>query len=287
MVSMSDSEKKIIVLGNLVRPEVADKIDQLKPFLLSQGQVVAVCQADSLGGVETDGVDLAVVFGGDGTLLAAARSLAETGIAILGVNMGKFGFLAEFDFEQMKQQLPLILAGESTITERMMLDVAVCSGGNCVARSPAMNEVAICAGADFRMIDVHVAQAGSSIAQYLGDGLVVSTPTGTTGYGLSAGGPILGPTLDAICITPVAPHTVSIRPIVVRSDQTISITAVSVNRNTSVMLDGQVNIPLGKGDIVEVKRGSMCARFVSNPTRNFFDTLAGKLQWGRSPHHDQ
>ena len=282
---MSKSDKRLIILGNLVKDEVASRIEELRPFLESQAEIITICQADSLAGAESLDADLAVVFGGDGTLLAAARSLAGTDIPILGVNMGKFGFLAEFDVDQMIEHLPIALAGDSALTLRMMLNVTVSSASGDVYQSPAMNEVAICAGADFRMIDVHVAQNGSHIARYLGDGLVVSTPTGTTGYGLSAGGPILTPTLDAISITPVSPHSVSLRPIVVRSDHTISITAMSVNAGSAVMLDGQVNIPLDKGGAVEVKRHDKCARFVSNPTRNFFDTLANKLQWGKSPHH--
>ncbi len=248
--------------------------------------VAVVGSRDELptGGAEAD---LCVVFGGDGTLLAGARMLADTGIPLLGVNMGKLGFLAEFNVEHMKKHFDEILEGKVQPTERMMLDVCVTDCETHGLRSPAANDVAISAGSPFRMIDVNVSQGGTMIAQYLGDGVVISTPTGSTGYNMSAGGPVLEPTLDAVVITPIAPHTLSIRPIVVRSDETIRITANHVNTGTAVIIDGQISSGLCDGDVVEVRRMEKPARIIPHPGKVFLETLANKLQWGRSPHHSE
>ena len=278
--------KRIILLGNMAKPGVPEQIEKLRGWFDERAEVIAAqaADADAPAGAET--ADLCVVFGGDGTLLAAARTMAGTAVPLLGVNMGKLGFLADFSIEHLQRHLDAILSGEIESVERMMLDVEVNNCRNHRFRSPAANDVAICAGPPFRMIDLHVAQSGEQIAQYLGDGLVVSTPTGSTGYNLSAGGPILEPTLDAFAITPVAPHTLSMRPIVVPSDRTIHITAQRVNEGSALIIDGQVSSGLCDGDTVEVRRAEVPARIVPHPGRAFFRTLADKLHWGRSPHHE-
>ena len=166
-----------------------------------------------------------------------------------------------------------------------MLQVSIQGPGREAFTCPAANDLAIAAGAPFRMIDLSVAQGGCELARYVGDGLVISTPNGSTGYNMSAGGPILDPTLDSVAITPVAPHTLSLRPIVVRSDVPIRILASSVNEGTAVIIDGQVSMALAAEDVVDVARAPHGALIVPHPGRTFFDTLAGKLQWGRSPHH--
>ena len=185
----------------------------------------------------------------------------------------------------MKKHFGAIIDGRIAAVERMMLDVRIAACREHAFSSLAANEVAISAGRPFRMIDINVTQDGRQIARYLGDGLVVATPTGTTGYNLSAGGPILDPSLDAMTITPVAPHTLSVRPIVARTDLPVQLTAESVNLGSAVMVDGQVTGGLCDGDVVEVKKAPRGLRLVPHPDRTFFDTLTRKLQWGRSPHH--
>ena len=279
------ARKRILILGNMDKPGLAAQIEQLRPWFEQRAEVLAVVASRDRVPERASAADLCVVFGGDGTLLAAARMLAGAGVPLLGVNMGKLGFLAEFDVEHMKKHFDDILAGSVQPTERMMLQVCIACGKQQRFCSPAANDVAISAGAPFRMIDLHVTQAGQQIAQYLGDGLIVSTPTGSTGYNMSAGGPILEPTLDAVTITPIAPHTLSLRPIVIRSDQPIRITAEQVNAGTAVIVDGQISCALASGDTVEVSRSAHGAKIIPHPGRPFFMTLAGKLQWGRSPHH--
>ena len=279
------SRKSILILGNMTKPGVAEQIEKLRPWFERHVKILAVARSDRPPPRRAAGADLCVVFGGDGTLLTAARMLAGGGVPMLGVNMGKLGFLAEFNVEHMQKHLMEILDGKVTPTARIMLDVRVCDCRKHRFRSPAVNDVAISAGPPFRMIDLHVAQDGTQISQYLGDGLVISTPTGSTGYNMSAGGPIMEPGLDAVAITPVAPHSLSMRPIVVRSDRAVRITAARVNAGTAVIIDGQISSGLCDGDVVEVRRAEKPMLLVPHPGRPFFATLSGKLQWGKSPHH--
>ena len=279
------AKKRIILLGNMTKPGVGEQIEQLRPWFAAQAEVVAVGPANEPLSQAALAAELCVVFGGDGTLLSAARMLAGTQIDMLGVNMGKLGFLAEYNVEHLRKHFPAILAGKVPSVERMMLDVNVSNCERHCFGSPVANDVAIASGPPFRMIDLNVVQRETVVAHYLGDGLVVSTPTGSTGYNMSAGGPILEPTLDAVTITPIAPHTLSVRPIVVRSDHLIRITATQVNPGTAVIVDGQVSSDLCDGDTVEVRRAASGMRIIPHPGRDFFATLTSKLQWGRSPHH--
>lgn len=279
------STRKIIIVTNSAKEGVGEQVERLRPWFARQAEVVAVVEASDAAPDGAAEADLCVVFGGDGTLLAAARMLSATGTALLGVNMGKLGFLAEYDVEHMKKHFEAILEGEIAPVERIMLDVQIVACDRHAMNCPAANDVAISSGSPFRMIDINVTQDGRQIARYLGDGLVVATPTGTTGYNLSAGGPILDPTLDAVTITPVAPHTLSMRSIVVRTDLPIFLTAESVNPGSAVIVDGQVTGGLCDGDVVEIRKAPRGLRLVPHPGHTFFDTLTRKLQWGSSPHH--
>ena len=279
------ARKRILILGNMAKSGLAEQIEALRPWFEQRVEIVDVMSSRDAVSERARSADLCVVFGGDGTLLAAARLLAAADVPLLGVNMGKLGFLAEFNVEHMQKHFDDILAGKVAPTERMMLNVCVSECSKHSFSSPAANDVAISAGQPFRMIDLNVARGGYQIARYLGDGVVISTPTGSTGYNMSAGGPIMEPTLDAVAITPIAPHSLSMRPIVARSDQPIRITATRVNPGTSLIVDGQVSSGLCDGDTVEVSRAAYPSRIIPHPGRSFFGTLSNKLQWGQSPHH--
>lgn len=279
--------KRVILLFNDTKPGVAETVASLRPWF--DGHVDVVKSQPCVGplAVSPGSADLCIVFGGDGTLLAAGRLLAGTGIPLVGVNMGKLGFLAEFNVEHMQKHLDEILSGEFRPAERIMLEAGITRGGKEIFHSHAANDVAISAGEPFRMIDLNVLQGDSQVSRYLGDGVVISTPTGSTGYNMSVGGPILAPTLDAVVITPVAPHALSIRPIVVASDRPIRVEAVSVNPGSAVIIDGQATCSLKAGDVVEVCKCDCPIKIVPHPGRGFFKTLANKLHWGHSPHHSE
>ena len=290
------AKRKILILGNMSKPGVNEQIEALRGWFQQRVEIVAVQPAHDPAPPGAGEAALCVVFGGDGTLLMAARTLGGTGVPLLGLNMGKLGFLAEYDVPHMQKHFDSILDGRIPPTERIMLQVSVKNGaceGVAAGRSPqeptfhslAANDVSISAGEPFRMIDLNVTRGDALIARYLGDGLVISTPTGSTGYNMSAGGPILEPTLDGITITPIAPHSLSLRPIVVRSDRPVHITATQVNPGTTVMIDGQICSRLCDGQTVEVSRSDVPMRLIPHPGRSCFAILSEKLHWGKNPYY--
>ncbi|HUS47781.1 MAG TPA: NAD(+)/NADH kinase [Phycisphaerae bacterium] len=277
--------KKLLILVNRHKPEARAQVKALRPWFARRAQVVAVLPAAGPLPKRAAQADLCIVFGGDGTLLSAARAVAARPVPLVGVNLGKLGFLAEFDVKHMKKHFGDMLSGKIAPTERMMLEVCVARSRACRFRSVAANDVIISAGPPFRMIDLLVEQRGKRISRYLGDGLIVATPTGSTGYNMSVGGPILEPTLEGMTITPVAPHSLSLRPIVLRGDAVVCIRAARVNPGTTVIVDGQVSRTIRKGDRIEIRKAAAIMLIVPLPGRSFFHTLSAKLQWGRSPHH--
>ncbi len=282
------SDKRIIIIVNTDKAGAAEQVESLRPWLAELAEVVGV--VDVLGDEDLTGIqaDLCIVFGGDGTLLASARRLAPSGIAMMGVNMGKLGFLADFSIEQMTEHLDAILEGKVRPVDRMMLQVNLVGGeGENSFSSPAANDIVISAGTPFRMIELCINRGEDHIATYMGDGVVVATPTGSTGYSLSAGGPVLEPSLEAMVITPVAPHTLSMRPVVVSGDAIVRITTNRLNPGTTLVVDGQVSTPLVEGQIIEIRRADWTAGIISNPGGTFFRTLIDKLHWARSPHHKE
>lgn len=279
------TSKRILILGNLSRDDVAQQVGELEKWIAQRCKLIAVLPADEPLSDSLGELDLCVVCGGDGTILAAARLLAGTNVPIMGVNMGKLGFLAEYTVEHMQKHFEDVLTDKIQPTERIMLDVTI---NNCTQHaftSKAANDVAIAAGSPFRMIDLHVSRGDESIARYVGDGLVVSTPTGSTAYNMSAGGPLIEPMLDAVAITPIAPHSLTLRPILVHAAKPIKIEMVRINKGTEVIIDGQVHSSLCEGDTVEIRRADKPMRVIPHPGRGFFKVLSEKLKWGISPHH--
>ena len=282
---MDMNRKRVLILVNDNKPGARREVEALTPWLRERVELTGIVSILENPPSLPLPADLCIVFGGDGTLLTAARMLAKDGVPLLGVNMGKLGFLAEFNVEHMQIHLADILSGAVQPTRRMMMDICVRGKDQQGLCCLAANDVVISAGPPFRVIDLAVDQGKNHISRYLGDGLVIATPTGSTGYTMSLGGPILEPTLEAITIIPIAPHSLSLRPIVVGSDQPIFVRAARLNAGTTVIVDGQVNSAFKKDDVLEVRRSSCHALIVPHPGRSFFGTLAAKLQWGQSPHH--
>jgi len=278
------SRKRILILANMNKPLVGEQIELLRPWFKRQAEIVAEL-AISETTPKPPPADLAIVFGGDGTLLWSARLVGRLGIPLIGVNMGKLGFLAEFSVDDLRKHLEDVLNGKIAPVERMMLQVCVKTCPKHSFCSLAANDVAVISGPPFRMIDLRVFQDELPIAQYLGDGVIIATPTGSTGYNMSAGGPILEPSLQAMAISPIAPHSLSLRPIVVAGGRKLRISAAKVNAGSAVIVDGQTSTGLCDGDVVEVRKADRGMLVVPNPARTFVETLADKLQWGQSPHH--
>jgi len=276
---------RLLVLRGQPRAATPEQVDAFIAQLQAIAPIVDVVDARENDPIAADAADTAIVLGGDGTFLGAARRLAASRIPIVGVNMGRLGFLTEFSTEEFFQHAEAILAGRLTALPRLMLRVRILRGDTLRFESPAMNDVSILAGEPFRMIELNVRHAGVDVCTFFGDGLILSSPAGSTGYTLSAGGPILMPAMRAIVMTPVAAHSLSIRPVVTPANGPILIRPLRSNPGTAASVDGQLHCSLEAGDVVEVTANGQDLLVVQNPDRPFFRTLMSKLQWGRSPHH--
>jgi NAD+ kinase len=224
-------------------------------------------------------VDVIVVLGGDGTLLSVARAVGTLGVPILGVNLGGLGFLTATTLDEMTAALQTLLDGRMVIEERMMLTARVRRSGAVASEFLALNDVVIMKSAMSRIIDLSVAVDGQLATAYRADGLIISTPTGSTAYSLSAGGPILFPTMDALVLTPIASHTLTNRPIVLPGIQRIEVTLLT-NQEVMLTVDGQVGFGLRERDSVEVAQAASRIRLVRFPHKHFFSVLRTKLKWG-------
>jgi NAD+ kinase len=224
-------------------------------------------------------VDVIVVLGGDGTLLSVARAVGDLGVPILGVNLGGLGFLTATTLDETTPALEAFLSGRMTVEERMMLSVRLHRGGNVAGTYLALNDVVIMKAAMSRIIDLSVSVDGEPAIDYRADGLIIATPTGSTAYSLSAGGPILFPTMDALVLTPICSHTLTNRPIALPGTQRIQV-AVLTNQEVVLTLDGQVGVTLREQDRVEVAQAPSRIRLVRFPHKHFFSVLRTKLKWG-------
>jgi NAD+ kinase len=224
-------------------------------------------------------VDLLIVLGGDGTLLSMARAVGDLGVPILGVNLGGLGFLTATTLDEMVPALEAVRAGGMAIEERMVLGARLIRNGQTVGEYSALNDVVITKSAMSRIVDLAVSVGGRHATAYRADGLIISTPTGSTAYNLSTGGPILFPTMDAVVLTPIAPHTLSNRPIVIPGAERIEVTLLD-DQDVMLTMDGQVGVPLRERDTVEVQKAAARIRLLRFPQKDFFSVLRTKLKWG-------
>jgi NAD+ kinase len=223
------------------------------------------------------GVELVVVLGGDGTLLDAARRLRSS-IPLLGVNLGRLGFLTEFELKELYQELPGFLAGEYQVDERIMMAAAVIRNGDPAARFFALNDVVIAKGPFARLVKLELRVNQDYVDTYHADGLIVSTPTGSTAYSLSAGGPLVSPGLDALVVTPICPHSLYSRSLVISSQELVTLCLPSFQAGTVLTADGQAIVQLAEGDCVNIRTTSERVRLLRRPGWSFFDVLRRKLR---------
>lgn len=276
---------KLIIFGDARRNFVAEAIDDFTKFAAGKAEILANCFRGDCADEAVKDADFAVVFGGDGTILSAARDLSQTSVPVIGVNIGRLGFLAEFSIEELKKLFDGVTSDTALIEKRMMLRCTVMGGGGEKLSSTAINDVVITAGPNYTMVDLKISVSGQNLAGCVSDGLIISTPTGSTAYNLSAGGPILSANLSAIVITPICPHTLSFRPIVISADNKIEIHPQRINEGTTITLDGQAFRSLKNDDVVAVERDNGAFLVVNNPLRTQWDTLAGKLSWAEKPKY--
>lgn len=227
-----------------------------------------------------DGVELVIVLGGDGTLLSAARAIGGRDIPLLAVNLGHLGFLSSISLDELYPTLELALRREYRIGPRRMLDCEVFRGEASIARYEALNDVVLTKAALARMIDLDCFVDRHFVASFKADGLIIATPTGSTAYSLSAGGPIIFPTVQALAITPICPHTLTNRPVIVNDASVITIQAKSEDEAIFLTVDGQVGQPLKRGDRVVCRSSENYIKLIRPPQMLFFDVLRAKLKWG-------
>ncbi|HIJ66889.1 MAG TPA: NAD(+)/NADH kinase [Planctomycetes bacterium] len=283
------SKPKLIIFGDPKRRYAAEAVDDFVDFATDKAEIIANCfrSPDKSHPDVLKEADFAVVFGGDGTILSTARELSEADVPVIGVNVGKLGFLAQFSSAELKELFGRITSDRLLIEKRMILACVIRSEGAVKFVSTAINDVVIAAGAPFNMIELKVSVQGQSLAGCTSDGIIISTPTGSTAYNLSAGGPILSADLSAIVITPLCPHSLSFRPIVINADSILEIQPIRVNKATTINLDGQVSHKIQVCDVVKVERHHGSFLVVNNPFRTQWDTLAGKLNWAEKPKYNK
>jgi NAD+ kinase len=275
---------KIFVLGNAQRPGVLEEVTRWLPFLREHAEVVAVDlhQEKELG--ELPPADLALVFGGDGAILRAARQMGYRQVPVLGINLGRLGFLADIHPEEFQGCFQQVLQGNYRITRHLMYECVIENGGKPVTFL-GLNEVVVHTTPPLHMLDLLLEIDGLPILRFSGDGLIVSTPIGSTAHNLSAGGPILGQELDAFVITPICPHTLTHRPVVDSADKVYTIHLGHGADEALVIIDGQESVTLNEGQRVILRRAPVSFGLVKMPERGFFQTLRDKLHWGTPPSY--
>jgi NAD+ kinase len=288
---------RLFVVANTAKPMVGKAIDMLRARL---GATIRITGVDTNTHADLSGVeaDLILILGGDGTLLSVARRLRGRQTPLMGVNFGRLGFLSSFTPANYLEHLEQHLRHPLPVRHRMMLEASVVPAGvPCDARdcselesarrfvATALNEAVVTAGPPFHMIELEIAADGEAGVRYFGDGVIVSTSSGSTAYNVSAGGPILSPELDAFCVTPICPHSLSFRPVVIPPRSTIVIKGVNVNPGTTVFCDGQESTQLGEGDRVVVRRSPHDVLLIEDPDARQWRSLAEKLNWAASPKY--
>lgn len=291
MRDMPQSFKKIALVGKYDSPAIAGSVEHLAGFLSGQGYEIVLSSqtAEALERpdfqhanlVELAGsVDVVIVLGGDGTMLSIARALAPYPVPLIGVNRGRLGFLTDIVLDDMEAELSRMLAGEYDAEERILLSAQVERDNETQFEASAFNDVVVSKAATGRLIEFEVIIDNEFVYTQRSDGLVVATPTGSTAYALSAGGPILYPTLEAIALVPICPHTLSARPIVVSSESNVDIIIHHAD-DARVHFDGQSHFDLRSGDRVRICRAPHKVKLLHPKHYSYYDTLRQKLHWGK------
>jgi NAD+ kinase len=226
--------------------------------------------------------EMLIVLGGDGTLLSASRLVADAhrDVPIFGVNLGSLGFMAEVSLDELYDNLEKAIAGKLGTEDRMMLSASVVRDGRRVALYRVLNDAVINKGALARMMELKISVNGDHLTTLRADGLIVATPTGSTAYSLSAGGPIIHPTIHCFVVTPICPHTLSNRPIALPDSVTVTVCLTSLSEDVSLTLDGQIGFPLLPHDVVEIKKSRFKMKLIKHPVKNYYEILRTKLKWG-------
>jgi NAD+ kinase len=273
---------RFFILGNANKPGVREEAERLRPLFESVGEVV-VFDLDQSTDLAKNSADIAVVLGGDGAILRAARQMGYQQVPVLGINLGKLGFLAEFTAVDIPEYLSQLKTGDYRVTSHMMLECELKQGGASQSFL-VLNEIVVAAGPPFRMLEIALEIDGVEVLRFAGDGLILSTPIGSTAHNLAAGGPILGQELPAFVVTPLAAHTLAGRPLVESSEKLYRI-RLSQPQGAWLVVDGQDQMPLTGDEVLEVRKAPVPFRLVKAPGHGYYATLRDKLRWGTTPNY--
>lgn len=288
--------RSVLLLVNRSKPQVTDALPEVRSLLKSHGRIAAEMDVSTEPITDAKGAELIMVLGGDGSLLSQGKRCVDLGLPLIGVNLGNLGFLAEFDVASLHQQAPALLGdGPLELRERMLVSAAVMRGdprsASIIFSGLAMNDCVVTAGPPYRMIEVALRIDGEEGPSFRGDGVIVSTPTGSTAYSVSAGGPIVSPEVTSLTVTPIAAHSLAFRPIVLPGTTVIELHVKRANsgwnggtrEGTTLVLDGQLHCHLLAGDRVAVKRDPRPVRLVHNTRSSYWQTLLRKMHWAVNP----
>lgn len=283
--------KTVGIISRPRRQDIALVVPPLVRWLQDHGANVA-CDSetsDCLGSIAVQslrredlptGADLLIVLGGDGTLLSAARLSTDHGVPILAVNLGGMGFLTTVSQDEMYADLEEIFRGEHRVSERVMLEAEIVRGGVAARRQIALNDAVLNKAALARIMDLELRVDGEYVTTYKADGLIFSTPTGSTAYSLSAGGPIVYPVVEAFVVTPICPHTLTHRPLVIPDSAMIEVSFKSQDQAVFLTLDGQIGVELARGDTVRMRKAANKLLLVRPSRKTYYEILRSKLKWG-------
>jgi NAD+ kinase len=270
---------RVILLADGSRGEMRDAVDRLRPTIERHLPIAGV-SLDFSASLDSLDAELAIVLGGDGSILRAAHQMGYRQLPVLGVNLGRLGFLAALQPEQLEQALPEIAAGRHQIVEHLMIECSATRAGKPLYQALGLNEASVLAGPPFTMVDIQLYVDGDLVTTYSCDGLIVSTPVGSTAHSLSAGGPILRNNMQALVIMPISPHTLTHRPVVDSADRTIELAVPSPHEGTSLVVDGRVLGTLEPHDRVRIVRSEARFQMVEVCGQSYYSTLHDKLGWG-------
>lgn len=270
---------RVIILADGSRPELREAVDRLRPTIERHLPVVGV-SFDFTAPLDDHDANLAIVLGGDGSILRAAHQMGYRQRPVLGVNLGRLGFLAALQPEQLEQALPEIAAGRHQVVEHLMIECSATRSGKPLYQALGLNEAAVLAGPPFTMVDIELYVDGELVTTYSCDGLIVSTPVGSTAHSLSAGGPILRNDIQAFVVVPISPHTLTHRPVVDSADRMIELAVPEPHEGTSLVVDGRVLGTLQPHDRVRIVRSEARFQMVEVRGQSYYRTLHDKLGWG-------
>lgn len=278
----SPPRPRVFLIANAQKPSATEVFDHVSTLLKARGLLIGTSLDGRLDGLNEGRPDYVIVLGGDGTILSVAQAMQHQQVPIVGVNLGKLGYLAAFSVGELEQYLDDILANGDLVTHRMMLEVQIADPQGRVSAGVAVNDCVIRVGAPFRTVAMALSVDSQHVTTIVADGLIIATPTGSTAHNMSCGGPIIQPDVDAIILTPDAPHSLTHCPVVLSPQARVKITLLESSEGAALVLDGRHVGPVAGGTVLHVARSRAVFKLVRHPDRQSWDTLIMKLKWGQN-----